>query len=85
MTNDGTPWRNIDSAPKDGTRVVYLSPTYGIWIGNEPPGRARGEWRQSKTGDWHGAFCAGRYPSDETHWQPVPECLATLPESYRKE
>ena len=61
-------WQPIETAPKDGTTVLYLSPALGIWVGCEPEGYARGEWSR-RGNSWCGqAFGDG----DETHWCNLP-------------
>ena len=65
-----TAWRPIDEEPRDGTLVLYYSPSCGQWIGNHPPDCARGEWGPKKQGGWCGH--ASKY-ADETHFQPLPE------------
>ena len=63
-------WRPIEDEPRDGARVLYYSPSSGIWIGNRPPECERGEWWPNKRCGWSGLVGAG---GNETHFQPLPE------------
>jgi len=59
-----SPWRTIDSAPKDGTWIlvgaVNLYPCDAHWA-TDPVG---------DTWDWMDGF--GRFAAQPTHWQPLP-------------
>ena len=59
-------WQTIDSAPRDGSRVLLFEAggfmaevCWGEWIG--------GEWRD--IGD---IGCNGQWGYEPTHWQPLP-------------
>ena len=60
-------WRTIDSAPKDGTEVIYLTSYGSRWIGNEPPGHARGIWTLVD-GEWRGMSSS----SNDVAWHSLP-------------
>lgn len=51
-------WRSIDSAPRDGTVVMFHVP------GQYAPHMGRGD-------DWHGGFAY--WLKGATHWRPLPE------------
>lgn len=61
-------WRDIDSAPKDGTRILAaregLSHRVEI-VAFDPNPRAREKW---KIGSQY-----GRSAWEPTHWMPLPE------------
>lgn len=65
-----SPWRPIAEAPKDGTEVLYYSPTIGRWVGNHPPECCRGIWRKCSDETWDGGFVGN---GNETHYMPLPE------------
>jgi hypothetical protein len=61
-------WQPIESAPKDGTRVILGWPgggiRYGYFLDNSPIGSWRG---------WRGPSLELPFPSaPPTHWQPLP-------------
>lgn len=61
-------WQPIESAPKDGTRVLIYGPSDFI-----PGGRgiSLASWDYSTwVGDFHEEVYAGEGP---THWMPLPE------------
>ncbi len=67
-------WQPIETAPKDGRRIMLFYPPNGIVFGrwNED------EWSQRPTPYWSndterisGTRYAKRHPP--THWQPLPE------------
>ena len=60
-------WQPIETAPKDGRRILAYSKEYGVqvtgwWYRNDNPA----------IGGWWIAFSDGDY-TDLTHWQPLPE------------
>ena len=65
-----TPWRDIESAPKDGTKIVV-----GIYFdGGKYPEEARWDfwvdsWRKYASGYGEGFG----EPYRPTHWMPLPE------------
>jgi len=59
-------WRDISTAPRDGTH---------LWLFG-PEGQYEGYWEYS---EWspirlssHGCGCCGRGDDPPTHWQPLP-------------
>ena len=74
-------WQPIETAPKDGTRVLYFSPTLGEWIGNEPPGHMRGNWNP-KLIPAHGWSGNAYGFLNETHWmsRPSPPIALSRPQ-----
>lgn len=62
-------WQPIETAPKDGTEVLYWSADCGFLAGNEPPGYARGVWTKHR-GKWSGAI--DMKATAATRWQPLP-------------
>lgn len=53
-----TGWQTIESAPKDGTRILLYTAPYGA---------GSGHW----DGKWHSHFCLNRHHTP-TKWQPLP-------------
>ena len=62
-------WQPIETAPQDGTYVLYFSPDRGQWVGNQPPNCDAGEWHFRK-GEWFGVVSTC---SDPTHWKQLSE------------
>lgn len=62
-------WQPIETAPKDGTEVLYYGPK-GMLIGNEFPGYFRGLWA-SLNGEPRGFAVSAAMAA--THWMPLPE------------
>ena len=61
-------WRDIESAPKDGTRIIL----FGTMQGSSVPGEEFGNWFASsnrKNGGWWVVFAM---PFKPTHWRPLP-------------
>ena len=68
-------WMPIETAPKDGTRIVLGNPDWlvvwsGSWLAEQPPGEPDYRWnswgpRWERTG-----FCDRDL--NPTHWQPLP-------------
>ncbi|MBC6444640.1 MAG: DUF551 domain-containing protein [Alphaproteobacteria bacterium GM202ARS2] len=55
-------WKPIDSAPKDGTRIIvwcdaWNAPSSGCWYGS---------W-------WGVVYELGAFVHQPTHWQPMPD------------
>jgi hypothetical protein len=51
-------WQPIETAPNDGTVILYATPEHGDW-----------RYRMSRGDDWH----AGAYwIENATHWMPYP-------------
>lgn len=76
-------WRDISTAPKDGTLVLFHSPKGGCFIAPSLIGaKAEGARKANvaiykATGEWPNA---GWNP---THWQPLPESPAEhVPSPY---
>lgn len=66
-----TAWRDIASAPKDGTYVLLFFP--GPLMDMESPGLAVGRY-YTDSGWWVTAIWASGHPVKQpTHWQPLPE------------
>ena len=65
---DESPWRSMESAPKDGTDIMLAAPgrvTCGEWIVPNTP-----EWDDDPFwGSWGGNFSEENPP---THWMPLP-------------
>lgn len=55
-------WKTMDTAPKDGSRIILYTPPYGAGSGN---------WRGSM-GGWDSHFCLN-LSAEPTHWQPLPK------------
>jgi hypothetical protein len=64
-------WRPIETAPQDGTMVLYWSSTNrsGCFVGNQPPGCHRGLWYCIKD-EWRGGADFRAY--DAEYWMPLP-------------
>lgn len=60
-----TGWRDIATAPKDGTDVLL----FATWIGNGRPVIGCGGWRKngSEVYQWSWTWAC-----EPTHWQPLP-------------
>ncbi len=52
-------WLPIESAPKDGKRVILFVPPYGA---------GSGHWDET----WHAHFTLNRH-AQPTHWMPLPD------------
>jgi hypothetical protein len=55
-------WRDIATAPKDGTRVLLFNP-------GEPPYQCVGCWLNNTTG---GGWVSSEWDVEPSHWQPLP-------------
>lgn len=64
-----TDWRPIESAPRDGTWHLRLSPKFGPIACNEPAGHGCGRWGRVQVGKWSGA--ADWRVTDATLWAPI--------------
>lgn len=62
-------WQPIESAPKDGTRVLLWSDAKPTRI-NEVKRVQIGYWHQPANPEFSGFWTAGKEPS---HWRSVPE------------
>lgn len=74
-------WQTIDSAPKDGTRVI-LSNTHGIWMAEYRP--VYGSGYRPENPWWNVMLNCDHIPKDvryakATHWMPLP-----LPPTHRR-
>lgn len=58
-------WQTIDSAPKDGTRVLVFR---AKWAENMFVA-----WFNTETGDWAPLLSPYIGLRDVTHWMPLPE------------
>lgn len=66
------PWQPIETGPRDGTLVLYLSPPRDTWVGNHPPDRFRGKWSYDEK---RKLWCGGSLTTlkaEPTHWMPIP-------------
>jgi hypothetical protein len=66
-----TAWMPIETAPKDGTRILAYQPD-GQWRGNNPDRRERQEvvyWHQPGNPAADGFWMPYLRP---THWMPLP-------------
>lgn len=67
-------WRPIDTAPKDGTKVILLTEDVngevvaiqGAWVQRDA------RWEVVVL-DHHGCGCCGGCGTDPTHWMPLPK------------
>lgn len=75
-------WQPIETAPKDGTRIMLWRgyTTYGVWAEMVIAEWHDDAWRwpsdtQSTHGDWSQDEIYDGYESakDFTHWMPLPE------------
>jgi hypothetical protein len=68
-------WRPIETAPKDGTRVLLGSPEMDAeiagWAPHTGDKQGRGAWDRGD-GSWV-------YNPDPTHWMPLPPRPGALP------
>lgn len=63
-----TQWRPIDTAPRDGTRVLLWVPPYGPSTGHYEP--ARVNWGPNAS-LWIAASVLNK-EAHPTHWMPLP-------------
>jgi hypothetical protein len=65
-------WQPIETAPKDGTRILVFAKWMGgseravVWWGPD----ARDNFSD---GIWHAGFATTYVPEVVTHWMPLPE------------
>lgn len=68
-------WKGIESAPRDGKRILLWGP--GVWIGYWDENAAQGDGKDDSPGwqifrcdmdEWY-SFCM----DNPTHWMPLPE------------
>ena len=62
-------WQPIETAPKDGTRILLFVPPYGASTGHYSP--ARSNWGE-KASLWI-AHAVLNKEAAPTHWMPLPE------------
>jgi hypothetical protein len=70
-----TPWRDMSTAPKDGTWVLLYGdgpsfmrcPFVGYWTGMG----LRPDGTETPLA-WYQAISSSRYPCQPTHWMPLP-------------
>lgn len=76
-------WQPIDSAPKDGTRVLGYCEANGIryiaviWYRGEKFKDSLYQWRIAHDDASVGGFGEGLPNGGATHWQPLPPPPAT--------
>jgi hypothetical protein len=67
-------WQPLDTAPEDGTRVLFYDPRRGMREGNMPKGYSPGTWTFKQFSP-RKAWWTGREFYDSytpTHWMPLP-------------
>ena len=57
-------WQPIDTAPRDGTRVLTFRRNFGECMAVAWFDAIEGEWRPVNGGVW----------PEPSHWQPLPRC-----------
>lgn len=63
-------WQPIDTAPKDGTRVLL----YDRFCREPEHARFVGFWAQdARDSTWKWWSCPGAFIRRPTHWHPLPE------------
>ena len=60
-------WKPIDTAPKDGTRILAFWPDSGDGVDNEA--EARTWWENDR---WENPWGSSLYDPPPTHWMPLP-------------
>lgn len=68
-------WQPIETAPKDGTRVLLFCPAQigivvGHWCNNSYHKKPRPYWTNDQENLWGVATTRGYQP---THWMPLPQ------------
>ena len=63
-----TTWQPIETAPKDGTKILvchihYYSPITAWWSSYHPNAKGKETWRED----------GSNYKLNPTHWMPLPE------------
>lgn len=61
-------WRDIESAPRDGTNFLTWTPRYGVRVGRAVHRRDHDDWLSHV--DQYGGSSKGGERA--THWQPLP-------------
>ncbi len=73
MTDKTSPWMPIETAPKDGTRIMLaVFPVRG-----KPAGRPDADYYHLAT--WDGEGSHPYIPNDWTHWAPLPPAPGATP------
>lgn len=70
-------WRSIDSAPRDGSRVLLFVPPYGPSTGHYEPSRSN--WGPNAS-LWV-AHSVLNKEAGPTHWMPLPEPPTSKPDT----
>lgn len=60
-----TEWHPIETAPKDGTRVLLIE-------GDQPSEACTGWWMMGAWRDYGDIGCNGQADYSPTHWMPLP-------------
>lgn len=67
-------WQPIETAPKDGTRVLLFRPRHGVvcgrWDDDKYAKRVRPYWSNDQERLWGTLETRDNQP---THWMPLPE------------
>lgn len=69
-------WQGIESAPKDGTKVLLIDMEDTAILG---PTYALAAWEYGKWRDMGDIGAAGCDPYTPTHWMPLPEPPSAIP------
>lgn len=70
-----TDWQPIETAPKDGTRILLLGKEYGepkVSIGAYQDNKVWSD-ESSTTDDGYGWYGHDNWSPTPTHWMPLPE------------
>lgn len=75
LTAEPSGWRPIETAPKDGTKVMLLCPRFGVcapgeWDTNEFNKKPKPYWTHWGERIWGVKWIRDDQP---THWQPLPQ------------
>lgn len=65
-------WQEIETAPRDGTWVLYWSQRLGYCAGNHPPHCDRGAWTR-RAGKWTGGSLVAAV--EASHWASISNPL----------
>ena len=66
-----TDWKPIETAPKDGTRIILLVNNYAIEAHYDNEGYYESKWEVVSL-PVHGCGCCGDENEEPTHWMPLP-------------